>query len=207
MKNTITFLAFALFIVMANAQTETSAFTYGEFKSGYGQTQFGSGLAERYNAGNFSASGGGLTSLSAFRKFEKANHLHFGLKFKGLGAAPSMGDNNEEMFFNFWSVAIAAKYFPFSKSGEKGIFLISDYNFVSQFTQKYRNISTLQFDHQFAIGSSFTLGVGYHFPLKNRYGLVVSIEHDWASRSGEVQGIGDKNFRNNHLAFQVGLIF
>jgi hypothetical protein len=65
----------------------------------------------------------------------------------------------------------------------------------------------LEFDHQFAIGSSFTLGVGYHIPLSNRYGFVASLEYDMASRQGEVQGIGDKQFRNSNIAVQVGLIF
>jgi len=202
-----TTLSLICIVIFANAQSESNAFTYGEFKTGYGITQFGVGLIERYEAGNFSASGGGLTSIAAYRKFEKINHLHFGLKFKGLAAAPASGMNGEELFFNFWGAAISTKFFPFSKTGEKGMFILGDYNFVTQFTQKYRNTSQLQFDHQFAIGSSFTIGLGYHFALKNRYGLVASVEYDWASRTGEVEGIGDKNFQNTHFAFQVGLIF
>lgn len=189
------------------AQSTEQAFTYGEFKSGYGITQFGSGLAARYEAGNFSSSGGGLTTLAAYRKFEALNHLHFGLKFKGLAAGPSQGAGGQEMFFNFWSVAVASKYFPFQAQANKGLFVSGDYNFVTQFTQKYRNTAALQFDHQFAIGSSLTLGLGYHYPLKNRYALVTSVEYDWAVRQGEVQGIGDVQFRNRHLAFQVGFLF
>lgn len=190
-----------------NSSAQTSAFTYGEFKVGYGSTQFLSGLKERYEQGNFSASGGSLTSIAAYRKFEKINRFHFGLKFKGLGAAPSVGDLGEEMFFNFWAVAISTKYFPFTKLADKGVYLQADYNFVTQFTQKYRNTETLTFDHQFAIGSSFTAGVGYLYPLKNGYGLIASVEYDWASRQGEVQGIGDKQFQNSNLAFQIGFKF
>jgi len=182
-------------------------FTYGEFKAGYGITQFSSGLEARFENGNFSTSGGGLYSISAYRKFQKVNHLHFGLKFKALGAAPSQGDNDEEMFFNFWGAAISTKYFPFSKSGSQGVYLQGDYNFVSQFTQKYRNTETLDFDHQFAIGSSFTLGLGYQYALNKRYALVASVEYDWAFRQGEVQGIGDVQFRNGNIGFQLGLIF
>jgi len=185
----------------------SGGFTYGEFKAGYGITQFSSGLEERFENGNFSASGGGLYTIAAYRKFQKVNHLHLGLKFKALGASPSSGDNNEEMFFNFWGAAISTKYFPFSKSGSQGVYLQGDYNFVSQFTQKYRDTESLDFDHQFAIGSSFTLGLGYQYALSKRYALVASVEYDWASRQGEVQGVGDVRFRNGNIGFQLGLIF
>jgi hypothetical protein len=211
------FLTILLIGFSAKAQTskpnnqigkwESNAFTYGEFKAGYGINQFSSGLSERFENGNFSTSAGGLASIAAYRKFDKLHFLHVGLKFKGLGAAPSTGDNGEEMFFNFWGTAFSAKYFPFRKSAEKGIYLQADYNFITQFTQKYRNTSTLTFDHQFAIGNSFTIGIGYQYPLKSGFGLVTSVEYDWASRQGEVRGIGDQQFRNSNIAFQVGLIF
>jgi len=186
---------------------ESSAFTYGEFKAGYGVNQFSSGLSERFENGNFSTSAGGLASIAAYRKFNNINYLHFGLRFKGLGAAPSTGNNGEEMFFNFWGTALSVKYFPFRKSAEQGIYVQADYNFITQFTQKYRNTSTLTFEHQFAIGNSFAIGIGYQLPLKNGFGLVASIEYDWATRQGEVQGIGDQQFRNSNIAFQLGLIF
>jgi hypothetical protein len=195
-------------MVSASTQPNTpDGFTYGELKAGYGVTQFQSGLKERYESGNFGTSGGGLFSIAAYRKFESLGHLHFGIKYKALGAAASKGDDNREMFFNFHGISVSTKYFPFSKSATEGLYLQGDYNFVTQFTQKYRKSAALEFDHQFAIGSSFTLGVGYHIPLSNRYGFVASLEYDMASRQGEVQGIGDKQFRNSNIAVQVGLIF
>ncbi len=184
-----------------------SGFTYGELKSGYGTTHFGPGLQERYESGNFSASGGGLFSIAAYRKFENIDYLHFGIRYKALGATPSNGNNNQEMFFNFWGASVSTKYFPFSTSGSEGLYLQGDYNFITQFTQKYRRTETREFDHQFAIGSSFTLALGYQHKLANRYGVVASIEYDWASRLGEVQGVGDVRFRNGNLGFQLGLVF
>lgn len=186
---------------------DSSGFTYGEFKAGYGVTQFGSGLEQRFEQGNFSTSGGGLFSIAAYRKFKGINNLHFGLKFKGLGAGPAQGDGDQEMFFNFWGTSFSAKFFPASKSGQKGIYLQGDFNFVTQFTQKYRDTEALAFDHQFAIGNSFTAGLGYQYPLSNRYALVASFEYDWATRQGEVQGVGDVQFRNSNMAFQIGLVF
>lgn len=181
--------------------------TYGELKAGYGVTQFSTGLKERFDNGNFSTTGGGLFSIAAYRTFENLNNFHFGLKFKGFGAAPSKGDDGEEMFFNFWGASISVKYFPFSKVADEGIYIQSDYNFTSQFTQKYRKTKDLIFDHQFAIGNSLTFGLGYQFPLSNRYDMIASIEYDLASRMGEVQGIGDKEFRNSNVSFQIGIIF
>jgi hypothetical protein len=216
MKRSASLFVFLLtFFVQAMAQTESLAspdvvsggFTYGEFKAGYGVTQFRSGLEEKFENGNFGTSGGGLFSVAAYRKFAKVDHLHFGLKFKSLGASPSEGDGGDEMFFNFWGASFSTKYFPFSKTGSQGLYIQADYNFVTQFTQKYRNTQALEFDHQFAIGRSFTAGMGYQHRLKNRYALVASVEYDRASRRGEVQGIGDVRFRNGNLAFQLGLIF
>jgi hypothetical protein len=191
----------------AASDSVSKGFTYGEFKTGYGITQFFTGLNERFENGNFGTGGGGLSSIAAYRKFKKINHLHLGLKFKAQGAAPSEGDNGEEMFFNFWGVGLSTKYFTLNKASSKGIYLRGDYNFVSQFTQKYTNSQAPEFDHQSALGSAFTLGLGYQYPLKKRYALVPSVEYDWASRQGEVNDIGEVQFRNGNLGFQFGLIF
>lgn len=184
-----------------------NGFTYGELKVGYGVTQFGDGLSARYEAGNFGTSGGILSSIAAYRKFDPIDHFHFGLKFRALGAMPSNGDNNQEMFFNFWGAGISTKYFPFSATGSDGLFLQGDYYFTTQFTQKYRRTEAKEFDHQFAIGGSVTLGLGYQYKLSNGYALVAAVEYDWASRRGEVQGIGDATFKNSNFGIQLGLVF
>lgn len=190
-----------------SAGRTTNEFTYGEFKVGYGVTQFGDGLKSRYKDGNFGTSGGILSTIAAYRKFEAIDHLHFGLKFKAHGAMPSNGDNNQEMFFNFWGAGISTKYFPFSTTGNDGLYLQGDYYFMTQFTQKYRRTEAKEFDHQFAIGSSVTLGLGYQYQLSNGYALVATVEYDLASRRGEVQGIGDVTFKNSHFGIQLGLVF
>jgi hypothetical protein len=182
--------------------------TTAEFRAGYGNTIFGKGLKERYNAGNFTSSGGGLASLAAFRKFQKINYLALGIKYKSLGAGPARGDSSQEMFFNYWGAAIATKYFPFDRNARKGVYVQADYFFVSQFTQKYRNSLTQFYDHQFAIGSGIALGVGYDFAIaKAKPRWTIGIEYETNSRTGEVTGIGDKNFRNANLGVMVGVKF
>jgi hypothetical protein len=184
------------------------AFTYAEFKAGYGVNMFGTGLKEKYDAGNFSNSGGGLFTLAAFRKFKKVNNVNFGIKFKALGAGPASGDNGREMFFNYWGAAIASKYFPFDKNAKKGVYLQADYFFVSQFTQKYRNTSALTFDHQFAFGNGGVLGFGYDMPIgKAKTMLTIGVEYETNRRQGEVAGIGDKIFKSSNLGIMMGIKF
>jgi hypothetical protein len=125
-----------------------------------------------------------------------------------LGAAPSIGDNGQEMFFNYWGAAISAKYFPFDKDAKKGIYLQTDYFFVTQFTQKYRNTANLNFDHQFAIGTGLAFGLGYDISIgKSRTMLTIGVEYEINSRNGEVTGIGDKNFKSSNLGIMTGIKF
>ena len=104
--------------------------------------------------------------------------------------------------------ALAAKYFPFDKDAKKGLYLQGDFFFVTQFTQKYRNTSKLEFNHQFAIGNGFALGLGYDFPVgKGRTMLTFGLEYEMDSRQGEVTGIGDKVFKSSNLGILTGIKF
>jgi hypothetical protein len=193
---------------LAQTRLESLSFTYAEFRGGYGVNIFGGGLTERYDAGNFSNSGGGLASLAAYHKFGRMNYLNFGIKFKALGAAPSMGDNGQEMFFNYWGSAVSVKYFPFDREAKKGIYVQADYVFITQFTQKYRTTANLNFDHQFAIGNGFVCGLGYDCPIgQGRTMLTVGVEYETDSRTGEVTGIGDKTFKSSNFGIMAGIKF
>jgi len=209
MKNT-NFLVIAIMFAQVNlfAQTkkDTLSFTVGEFKVGWGNSTFGNGLKEQYEAGNFSTSGGFLASIAAYHKFKKINHVTFGLKFKSLGATPSRGDNNQEMFFNYWGAALSTKYYPFDKTARKGLFVQGDIFFVTQFTQKYRNKATNDYAHQFAIGNGLAFSSGYDFEV-GKTKMVVGVEYQIDSRTGEVQGIGKKTFGSSNLGVMVGVKF
>jgi hypothetical protein len=192
----------------AQTPEEPTSFTYAEFRGGYGKTIFGSGLKEKYEAGNFSNSGGGLASLAAFHKFKKLNYVNLGIKYKSLGAGPSTGNNGDEMFFNYWGAAIATKFFPLDKNAKKGLYVQADFFFITQFTQKYRNIAKLEFNHQFAIGQGLAFGMGYDIALNNRKTmLTIGVEYETDSRQGEVTGIGDKVFKSSNLGIMTGIKF
>jgi hypothetical protein len=203
------FIAAALLLVglaISAQEKERVSFTYGDFRMGYSQTIFGTILEERFHEGNFSNSGGFIASVGAYRKFEKINYVQLGLRFQSMGAAPSSGDDGYEMFFNFWAASIGIKVFPFSKHTTKGLYASADYQFTTQFTQKYRNTELSIFEHQFAIGSGFNIGLGYDLPF-GEYGILVGIEYGIARRQGEVSDIGDVQFENSNVAFMVGLRF
>jgi hypothetical protein len=193
---------------VAQSSEGNQSFTYAEFRAGYGVNIFGKGLKERYEKGNFSSSAGGLASLAAYHKFKKINYLNFGIKYKSLGAAPARGDNNQELFFNYWGAALSSKYFPFNRNAKKGIYIQADYFFVTQFTMKYRTTADLNFDHQFAIGSGYAFGLGYDIPFgERRTMLTVGIEYEYDKRRGEVTNIGDKTFISSNFGIMAGIKF
>jgi hypothetical protein len=200
------FLLITSIKVTAQISQEKKSFTYGEFKAGYATNQFGINLEEQYDAGNFGSSGGGLFTLGAYHKFESINHFNFGGKFSAVGAAPAKGDNDNEMFFNWWGAALSVKYYPLNKNADKGLNFYSDYYFITQFTQKYRNEDAKIYNHQFAIGSGLTLGGAYDFKI-NGYNFSASVEYGVASRRGEVTNIGQKTFKSSYIGTQIGLKF
>ncbi len=201
----------ALFLfttILANAQIDSDkkSFTYGEFKAGYAFSQFGKNLKERYDAGNYGTSGGGLFTLGAYHKFESINHFNFGGKFSALGASPSEATGGNQLFFNWWGAAISAKYYPLNKNANSGFNIYTDFYFITQFTQKYRNLETKIADHQFALGNGLTVGSAYDFKYKS-INFVTSLEYGFASRTGDVQNIGQVNFESSYFGGQIGFKF
>ena len=208
------FKLFIIFLLLSNTiaftqvPEENLSFTYGEFRIGYGISSFGEGLKEKYDAGNFSTSGGFLASVAAYHKFKKLNYFIIGVKYKSLGAFPSKGDNGQELFFNFWGAAFSVKYFPLDKNARKGLFIQSDFFFITQFTQKYRTVSNLEYNHQFAIGRGLVVGLGYDIPLKAKRSMItLGVEFEYDSRTGEVTGIGKKAFASSNFGFMAGIKF
>jgi hypothetical protein len=209
MKNSIKLMALLLLTAInVNAQVdpEKKAFTYGEFKAGYAVSQFGKNLDKAYDDGNYGTTGGGLFTLGAYHKFESINHFNFGGKFSALGATPSEGDNGNELFFNWWGAAVSAKYYPLNKNADRGLNIYADYYFITQFTQKYRNVDADIYNHQFAIGNGITLGTAYDFKYK-KINLVASVEYGFAARTGEVTGVGKRDFESSYFGAQLGFKF
>ena len=209
MNNSIRLIAFLLLITFySNAQvgTDKKSFSYGEFKAGYAISQLGKNLKERFEAGNYSTTGGGLFTLGAYHKFESINYFNFGGKFSALGAAPSEGQNGNQLFFNWWGAAISAKYYPLNKNANSGLNLYTDFYFITQFTQKYRNLEAKIADHQFAVGNGLTIGSAYDFQYNNT-NIVLSLEYGFAARTGDVQNVGPVDFASSYFGAQLGFNF
>jgi hypothetical protein len=94
------------------------------------------------------------------------------------------------------------------RNDKKGVYLQEDYFFVTQFIQKYRKVSSLIYNHQFAIGSRIVFGLGYDFSIgKGRNMLTLALEYETVSRIEEVTGIRKKNFRSSSFGVMVGIEF
>lgn len=211
MYNSIKVVAL-IFTVLAftsgNAQVgiDKKSFTYGEFKAGYSVSQLGKNLKERFEAGNYSTTGGGLFTLGAYHKFESINYFNFGGKFSALGAGPSEASGGNQLFFNWWGAAISAKYYPLNKNANSGFNLYSDFYFITQFTQKYRNLDAKIADHQFALGNGLTFGSAYDFQYNNT-NIILSLEYGFAARTGDVQNVGPVDFESSYFGVQFGFNF
>lgn len=207
-NNLLVLFLFIIQIISTNAQlnSEKKLFTYGEFKVGYAVSQFGKNLKEVKDIGNYGTSGGGLFTLGVFHKFENISHFNFGGKFSALGATPSKGEGKNQLFFNWWGAAITAKYYPMNRNANGGFNIFVDFYFITQFTQKYRNVDAKIYNHQFALGNGLTIGSTYDFNYKN-INLVTSLEYGFAQRTGDVQNIGPVNFESGYFGIQLGFKF
>ncbi len=196
-------------LAQKQAQEAPSAFTYVEFRAGYGLSILGSGLKERSDAGHFDPSGGFLATLAGYHKFKKIDNLNFGIKYKSLGAFVSKGDNGQEMFFNYWGAAATVKYFPFDKIARSGFHLNADYFFITQFTQKYTIPAIHAYSPQYGLGQGFVLGAGYDigFP-KSHTMLTFGIEYEYDSRQGEMQGaVNETTYNSSNIGLLIGFKF
>ena len=109
--------------------------------------------------------------------------LALGQEFKVLLVHLLVVLTNSECFFNYYNLSIAAKYFVFSKEFNKGIYVNSGVS-VGQFTAKRSNEAANDYQHQFAIGTSVVVGLGYTFPFKKN-ALSIEMQNEMALLRGE----------------------
>jgi hypothetical protein len=62
-------------LTVGQTKEDTISFTVGEFIAGYGKSILGVGLKEKFEAGNFSSSGGWLASIAVIINLRKLNTL------------------------------------------------------------------------------------------------------------------------------------
>jgi len=131
--------------------------------------------------------------------------LGVGTRISGSFGAPVEGDFGDQYIFNYYNLAVAAKYYPLSREFGRGLYARGSFGF-GQLTTKRFNEETNFFRHQYALGTSLMGGLGYTVPLKG-FSLSLEAEFESASRSGTIDGMGSQTFRSGQVGANVILGF
>lgn len=197
---------------MSGIEAQTSKLpVYGNVALGYGNTFFYGTLADKetINDGRgFGRNQGYTLSTFFYVSPEHWKGLGIGSGVKGFFASPNNGGNNETYLFNYYHVGLGLKYYPFSRTFNKGFCVKSNFGF-GQMTEKMKYNNTKTYDHQFAIGTTILGGLGYSLPLnKGKFALNLDFEAEYSNRRGDVTGKGeDQRFQNSHVSMNVGFGF
>jgi hypothetical protein len=123
------------------------------------------------------------------------------------GTQPEEGGYEEGYFFNFITAGLAAKFYP---SENLPIYFLGDFGIAAVLTKnRFINMGNQEFFHQFGIGPSGGLGLGYSlgvFQGKSK-SLDFQINYQLLQTRVEVNGIGDDNWRFGALHFSVAYNF
>jgi hypothetical protein len=202
---------FAFLFALQATYAQNKLPIYANIATGYGNTFFYGSLSEKetINDGRGFGRNQGFTLSTFF--YVAPNHwkgLGIGSGVKGFFATPNNGGNNETYLFNYYHVGLGLKYYPFSKTFNKGFSVKSSFGF-GQMTEKMRYNDTQIYEHQFAIGTTLLGGFGYSIPLyKNKMAFNIDFEAEYSNRRGDVTGKGeDQKFQNSHVSLNLGFGF
>lgn len=181
---------------------------YGEIGLGIGQTLLRgdtkSRLQEALGGSGFGTGIGNNVSMGFYVAPENWRGLGIGSRIRGTFGTPTNGDGGNQYIFNYYNLALSAKYYPGGQFN-KGLYGRGSVGF-GQFTAKRLLESGNQYMHQYAIGSSVMLGAGYTFRGR-RSGLSIEGEWELSSRNGTVNGIGEVAFRSGQLGLNLILSY
>jgi hypothetical protein len=198
-----TAIAFLTVAPGAHAQAQKLP-VYGEVGLGINKTlYFGSTRAKLDQAlGGSAKPGTGNNILMGFYLApEKWRGLGVGSRISGSFGSPQTGDFNDEYIFNYYNLALAAKYYGLSKQFNKGFYARGSVGFGQMTTKRLRD-DTNAYGHQYALGTSLMGGLGYSLPF-SKYSLSLETEFETASRTGTVDKVGDVTFRSGQLGVNL----
>jgi hypothetical protein len=211
MKKTLLVISTLLCLQFSGKAQDAKMPVYGNVALGYGNTFFYGTLADKetINDGRgFGRNQGFTLSTFFYVSPESWKGLGIGSGVKGFFATPNNGGNNETYLFNYYHVGLGLKYYPFSRTFNKGFCVKSNFGF-GQMTEKTKFNSTKTYEHQFAIGTTLLGGIGYSLPLnKGKLALNIDLEAEYSNRRGDVTGKGeDQRFQNSHVSMNFGFGF
>jgi hypothetical protein len=181
---------------------------YGEFGLGWGQTLFfgdmKAQLTQSYG-GSFSPGIGNNLMMGFYVAPESWKGLGIGSRIKGTFGTSVKGDNGDSYIFNYYNLAVTAKYYALSRAFNKGLYARGSFGF-GQFTTKRVNEATNLYKHQYAIGTSLMSGIGYTIPLK-KAALSFEVEFDYSNRNGTIDGKGDAGYQSGQIGGNIILSF
>lgn len=171
---------------------------------------FHSPPGQRKKVGTYGRLIGWSISSAFYLPVKKIKGLMIGSNFKAslTGTQPDSGGYAEGYFFNFISIGLGAKYYPFTKNK---LFVKGDFGLASVFTKnRYLDEQNQQaFFHQFGIGTNVSGSIGYSLtPFKNKLkslGLEAVFQQN--NTRVEVNGIGNDQWRYSALNFMLSMNF
>ncbi len=191
-------------IAQSSTEAKTKAPVYGEVGLGFGQTLFFGDIDAQLLAsygGSFSPGTGNNLMMGFYVAPVNWKGLGIGSRIKGTFGASVAGDNGDSYIFNFYNLALSAKFYALTGEFNKGLYARGGVGF-GQFTSKRENEPTNLYRHQYAIGTTFTGGVGYTIPLK-RTALSFEAEFEYSSRNGTIDGKGDASYQSGQICGNV----
>lgn len=198
-----------LFALTPSAQAQSQKLpVYGEVGLGINKTLYsGSTRAKLDQAlGGSAKPGTGNNILMGFYVApEKWRGLGVGSRISGSFGSPQAGDFGDEYIFNYYNLALAAKYYGLSKQFNQGFYARGSVGFGQLTTKRLREDANT-YRHQYAIGTSLMAGLGYSLPFK-KYSLSLETEFETASRTGTVDEIGDVTFRSGQVGVNAIVTF
>jgi len=208
MKNNLITIALLIFVSNIAFGQSNKIRIYGEVGLGAGQAIINSSSKislETALGGTFEPSIGNNLMMAFYVSPERWKGLGVGSRIHGTFGSPTNGTNNSNYIFNYYNLALAAKYFVLSREFNKGLYLNTSFGF-GQFTAKRLKESTNEYQHQYAIGTSLISGLGYTFPFK-KTALSIEVQYENANRNGTVNGIGDVSFKSGQIGGNIILSF
>ncbi len=181
---------------------------YAEVGIGFGQTLFFANTKSKLSAalgGTFDPGIGNNLMVAFYAAPEKWKGLGIGSRIKGTFGTSVEGDFGDDYLFNYYNLAVSAKYYPITRIFNRGPYTRLSAGF-GQFTSKRVKESAQIYIHQYGIGSSLMGGIGWTFPLR-RTSLSIEAEFEYSGRNGTVDKLGDARFASGQIGGNIILSF